>query len=58
MNHDHTHAIVHAGAWLYVKARRQAREIGVQQAAKNLRKQGAPIELALQLLRTVNTRQT
>ena len=53
MNHNHTHTIVHAGAWLYVKARRQAREQGVQQAAKNLRKQGAPIELALQLLRTV-----
>ena len=53
MNHHHTHAIVHAGAWLYVKARRQAREMGVQQAAKNLRKQGAPLELALSILRTV-----
>ena len=53
MNHNHTHTIVYAGAWLYVKVRRQAREQGVQQAAENLRKQGAPIELALQLLRTV-----
>jgi hypothetical protein len=50
---NHTHTITWAGAWLYVKARRQARELGVHQAARNLRKQGAPIELALSILRTV-----
>jgi hypothetical protein len=47
------HAIVHAGAWLWVKYRRQARALGVHKAALNLRTQGAPLELALQLLRTV-----
>lgn len=39
-----------AGLWLAQKARRQAREVGIQQAARNLRKQGAPIELALTIL--------
>jgi hypothetical protein len=39
-----------AGFWLASKARRQAAVSGVQQAARNLRKQGAPIEVALALL--------
>jgi hypothetical protein len=47
------HAITMAGAWLYVKYRRQARTLGVYRAALNMRKQGAPLTLALQLLRTV-----
>ena len=47
------HAIVHAGTWLYIKTRRQARTLGVYRAAANLRKQGAPLELALALLKTV-----
>lgn len=39
-----------AGRWLANKVRRQARESGVAQAAANLRKQGAPLALALLLL--------
>lgn len=39
-----------AGLWLARKARRNAEEAGVQQAARNLRKQGVPIELALAIL--------
>lgn len=38
------------GRWLADKVRRQAAEVGVQQAARNLRKQGAPLEVALALL--------
>jgi hypothetical protein len=40
------------GWWLLAKARRQAAEAGTYQAAKNLRKQGAPLELALLILAT------
>jgi hypothetical protein len=50
---NHTHTIIHAGCWLYVKARRQARESGVRHAANLLKKQGVPLELALSILRTV-----
>lgn len=32
------------------KYQRQARAVGVQQAARNLRKQGVPLEIALHLL--------
>lgn len=39
-----------AGRWLADKARKQAATLGVQQAARNLRKQGVPIELALAIL--------
>lgn len=39
-----------AGQWLASKARRQASTLGVQRAAANLRKQGVPIELALEIL--------
>lgn len=39
-----------AGMWLAHKARQQAEISGTYQAARNLRKQGAPIEVALALL--------
>lgn len=39
-----------AGMWIVAKARQQARDQGTQQAARNLRKQGAPIEHALAIL--------
>ena len=39
-----------AGLWLACKARRNAEEVGTFQAARNLRKQGVPLNLALALL--------
>lgn len=36
--------------WFVSKAQRQARESGYFQAAKNLRKQGVPIEIARMML--------
>jgi hypothetical protein len=39
-----------AGLWLASKARRNADEVGTFQAARNLRKQGVPLNLALALL--------
>ena len=39
-----------AGRWLVNKARLQAREVGYQQAARNLRKQGVPLNVALIIL--------
>lgn len=42
--------IAHAGIWLVNKARRQQVEIGTYQAARNLRKQGVPLALALGIL--------
>ena len=41
---------LHAGAWLVDKARRQAAKQGTQAAARNLRKQGVPVELAVRIL--------
>lgn len=41
------------GRFFIEKARRQARESGVQVAARNLRKQGVGVELALRVLRGV-----
>lgn len=38
------------GLWLTSKARRQARDLGYQCAARNLRKQGVPLHLALSIL--------
>lgn len=38
------------GRWLWAKARRQQREQGTQQAARNLRKQGVPLPVALLIL--------
>lgn len=38
------------GDWLASKARLQQAEKGTQQAARNLKKQGVPLELALRLL--------
>lgn len=40
----------HIGAWFYAKYRIQARKLGVYQAARNLRKQGVPIEIARAIL--------
>ena len=39
-----------AGAWLIAKARRQQVTLGTFQAARNLRKQGVPLQLALAIL--------
>lgn len=41
---------ISAGRWIVGKARRQAAEVGYQQAARNLRKQGVPLSLALIIL--------
>ena len=41
---------ISAGRWIVGKARRQAAEVGYQQAAKNLRKQGIPLNVALIIL--------
>lgn len=46
----YTFMLQDAGQWLVAKARRQATESGVQTAARNLRKQGVPLELALRIL--------
>lgn len=43
-------ATLAAGSWLLRKARAQAAEVGTQQAARNLRKQGLPLDLALLVL--------
>lgn len=39
-----------AGEWLVAKAQQQAEEVGVYQAARNLRKQGVPVEVAVLIL--------
>lgn len=41
---------ISAGRWIVGKARRQAAEVGYQQAARNLRKQGVPLSIALIIL--------
>jgi hypothetical protein len=41
---------ISAGRWIVCKARQQAAEVGYQQAARNLRKQGVPLSLALVIL--------
>lgn len=38
------------GNWLANKYRKQAKELGTFRAATNMRKQGIPIEFALQIL--------
>lgn len=43
-------ATARVGAWLADKAQGQVATVGTQQAAKNLRKQGMPLELALLVL--------
>ena len=48
--HPRLFTAVMVGRWLIAKARGQAAEHGIQQAARNLRKQGAPLELALAIL--------
>ena len=40
-----------AGMWLVAKARQQARDMGTQQAARNLRRQGLGLDTALLILR-------
>lgn len=49
MNHSTTSLV---GRWLYAKARRQQREQGAQQAARNRKKQGVPLPVALLILTT------
>lgn len=39
-----------AGRWFCQKYRRLARESGVQQSARNMRKQGVPLDVALAVL--------
>lgn len=48
--HPGWYRTLRAGLWLVCKTRRQAAESGVQVAARNLRKQGVPLELALLIL--------
>lgn len=48
--------ITHAGIWLVNKARRQQAEIGTYQATRNLKKQGVPLLLALDILAPVRGR--
>lgn len=50
MNTAYLTAWIDAGLWFVAKARRQALFQGTQAAARNLRKQGVPIELALLVL--------
>lgn len=50
MNTAYLTAWIDAGQWFVAKARRQADQHGVQAAARNLRKQGVPVELALLVL--------
>lgn len=38
------------GAWLMQKARKQQAEQGTPQAARNLKKQGVPLDFALDIL--------
>jgi c-di-AMP phosphodiesterase-like protein len=45
------HAVRLAGMYLVAKARQQARDTSTFQAASNLRKQGAPLAVALAALR-------
>ncbi len=40
-----------AGMWIVAKARQQARDLGTQQAARNLRKHGLRLDVALLILR-------
>lgn len=50
LRHNRIVALMGAGNWLVAKARAQARKLGTQQAARNLRKQGVPVELAVRIL--------
>lgn len=46
-----TNSTIHnAGRWLVLKARQQQARQGTQAAARNLRKQGVPLSLALAIL--------
>lgn len=49
MHTQRTLAIV-AGSWIVNKLRRQQREVGTYQAARNAKKQGVPIEVAVAAL--------
>lgn len=46
-----TDTVLAAGVWLVRKARAQAAQSGTYAAARNLKKQGIPLELALAILR-------
>ena len=45
-----TKGTLSAGNWLCHKYRRQAEDQGVQHAARNMRKQGVPLDVALAVL--------
>ncbi len=45
-----TFTILSVGAWMFRKAKAQQAQNGTQAAARNLRKQGVPVELAVELL--------
>lgn len=49
-NAEHTLSRL-VGRWLVVKARQQATTVGTQQAARNLKRQGVPLALAVSILR-------
>lgn len=50
LNSGTVHNLAEIGAFVKVKYFIQARNSGVYQAAKNMRKQGFPIEVALRVL--------
>jgi hypothetical protein len=41
------------GSWMFSRFRQQCRDSGVYQAARNLRKQGVKIEVALMMVRAL-----
>lgn len=43
--------VVHLGVFVFNKFKSQCRHVGVYAAARNLRKQGVPLDLALAMLR-------
>ncbi len=49
----HIITALYAGLWLYAKAKKQQRESGTLKAARNLKKQGVPLELAVRMLATI-----
>lgn len=40
------HSATRTGQWIITKYRAQAQQVGTQQAARNLRKQGVPLAVA------------
>jgi hypothetical protein len=46
-------AVEMIGSWMFSRFRQQCRDSGVYQAARNLRKQGVKIEVALMMVRAL-----